>query len=323
MNDIVLKRRWQTANGKKILNEIINCLERGCPLSSVKGIEQYVGRWDLRGAKLSSLINKRTIETGKHKLTQKFGTLKLKKALIESIDFSFADISYSYWERCNINNCIFEKTKAIEIHTIACNFINSIFRNTNLTYSYLNKNIGANSGSFKNTEFIETNLSKCIFYFPEIENCSFVDCNLKETDFDGSRFKHSKFKGTLDSLWFRGYSNNAQKSILGVFNKINSIDYPNNMEEVDFSETKLVGVSFNYGIDLSRCKFPDNENYILVKNLAKTYNRVKEIMNKDWVGEEKRIGLGIIENVHFDSSRQNQYMDLIDKNIIFKLSINV
>lgn len=314
MEDLV--RRWTTQKGKEKLENIIYCLERGQTLSSVKGIEQYVGRYDLRGAKLSALTNKRNIEAGKHKLIQKFGTLKLKQVLIESIDLSFADISYSLWERCNINNCIFEKTKAVEIRILASNFKNCIFRKTNFFYSYFNLNMGLDSGLISHSEFVESNLSKCIFNFPLIEQCQFVNCNLKETDFDGSRFKDCKFKGVLDSLWFRGYSQNAQKSFLGFFNRVKPTDYLNSMDNVDFSEAKLIGVSFTDKIDLSKCIFPNNGNYLLVKNLGKVYTRMKEIISQEWSGEDKRKALALINNLYYTPNRQNQNFDLVDKYII-------
>lgn len=314
MEDLV--KRWTTQQGKEQLENIIYCLETGQPLASVTGIKQFVGRWDLRGAKLSTLANKRTIGAGKHELTQRFGTLRLKQVSIESIDFSFADISYSYWDRCNINNCIFEETKAVELRIIASNFSNCIFRKTNFFYSYFNLNIGSNSGSIISSEFVESNLSKCIFNFPLIEQCLFNDCNLKETDFDGSRFRDCKFKGVLDSLWFRGYSLNAQNSVLGLFNKVGPIDYLNPMDNVDFSEAKLIGVSFTNKIDLSKSIFPNNDNYLLVKNLEKVYTRMKEIINQEWLGEDKRKALAFINNIYYTPNRQNQSFDLVDKFIV-------
>ncbi len=286
-------------------------------MSSVSGLEKYVGRWDLRGAQLSTLKDERKIEANGHSLSQKFGTLKLKNVNVESIDFSYTDISYSWWQKCNVSNCLFEETKAKEIHVIASDFSNCIFRKANLCYSFINENIGSNSGSFRKVEFIETNLNECIFYFPIIENCVFVDCNLVATNFNGSRIKNCKFKGKVDNPWFKGYPINVHNSSLLFFNRINSKDYLNPMENVDFSEAELIGVSFSHGIDLSKCSFPKDESkYILVRNLKTVYARAKEIIGRDWQSEDVRKGIHIIDNIYFSLDHQNQSMDIIDKELL-------
>lgn len=314
-----LIKRWESPEGRVKLTKVINILKKGINLHAVEGLEKYAGRWDLRGAKLSKLEDKKIIESGRHKASLKTGSLKLKRINLESIDFTYSDLRYSYLIECNISNCIFEETNATEVHFVACNLLNCIFRKTNLSYSFINENIGSNSGSIKNAEFIESNLSDAFFYFPIIENCNFENCNLFKTDFDGSRFKDCKFKGTLDSLWFRGYSTHATKSILGIFNRVNPQKYPNKMINVDFTQSKLIGVAFEYSIDLSSCKFPEDENYILVKNLKETYSKAQKIIDKEWEGEDKRVGLGFIEDIYFTPKTKNQPNDLIDKHMLAKV----
>ena len=293
-----LKKRWLSNDGKNIIKEVIKCLERGNPLSNIKGLERYCGRWDLRGAKLSTLEKEKKIEAGSYGTILKYGSLRIKNVAITSIDFSYADISYSYWERISIENCLFDETMAKELNIIASHFNNCLFRKTNLFCSYLNKNIRDDSGSFKNVDFIESNLSKCCFYFPIMSNCSFVDCNLKETDFDGSQFSNCKFKGELDSLWFRGYSTKARTAIAGLFNRINPRKFKNLMYNVDFTEAKLIGISFSDGIDLSQCYFPKDGNYVFIENLQETFIQVRKVANEKWHGEDKRKALAIIDKVY-------------------------
>jgi uncharacterized protein YjbI with pentapeptide repeats len=311
-----LVKRWKTEESLAVIKRAIECLTKGKPLSMIVGLEKHSGRWDLRGAQLSTLENEKRIESGGHGVTQKFGTLKLKNAKIESVDFSYADISYSWWERCSVSNCLFEETKAREIRAYATDFLMCVFRKANLHYSYI-ENIGANAGSFKQVEFIETNLSECLFSFPTIEDCLFLDCNLVETIFDGSRFKDCKFKGDTDSAWFRGYSKNAQKSILGLFHRVNPKAYPNRMENVDFSKAELKSNCFSDEIDLSRCIFPkDDSKYILVRNLKEVYEQAKQLISKEWSGEDKRKAVSFIDNLFYRPDHQNQPMDLIDKNLL-------
>lgn len=84
-----LVNRWKTNEGQRLLKEVIGCLEKGNLLNSVNGLGKFSGRWDLRGAQLSELTKKRKLESGGYSLEQSYGSLKIKNALIESVDFSF------------------------------------------------------------------------------------------------------------------------------------------------------------------------------------------------------------------------------------------
>lgn len=311
-----LIKRWKTEEGKLLLESVKRALEKGNSLEDLKKIEKYNGRWDLRGAELSTLKKETRIESSGHSFSQKEGSLKLKKAKLENIDFSYCNVKYSLIERCFVSNCIFKETKAQELYIIASDFINCCFEKSDISHSFLNENIGKNSGSFKNTEFIETNLKECSFSFPIVEQCSFENCNLYATNFNGSRFFDTKFKGVIDSPWFSGYATNINKSILGIFNSISPKNYPNKMINVDFSEAKLIGVSFINGVDLNNCKFPNNENYILIKDIKKTFSKAREVINNEWPTDYKRIANNLIDNLYLATNKQNQSMDLVDQYLL-------
>lgn len=318
MTKIALTNRWKSKEGQLRLEEIINNLIKGIPLSSIKGLEKYCGRWDFRGAKLSVIEKEQKIETEGHSFVKKTGSLKIKNTTIESVDFSFADISYSLFEKSIIKDCLFEETIAKEIRIVACEVLDCVFRKSNFSYSYLNENIGSNSGSFINVQFIETNFKESIFYFPIVENCVFADCNLRATNFDGSRMKNCTFIGKVDSPWFSGFSINAHKSVLGIFNRVDPKQYPNPMENVDFSKAVLTGVAFRNGIDLSKSKFPKDESYLIVRNIKKTFLTAKEKISKEWEGEDRRIGLHMIENVYYTKDYHNQSMSVIDRYLLLE-----
>ena len=312
MNKNQLIKRWKTEEGKALLKSIKNSLQIGQPLDILK-IEKHNGRWDLRGAELSVLKKENRIEVSGHGFSQKQGSLKLKKINLENIDFSFSNISYSWLERCYISNCVFKETKAKELYVVASEFEDCIFEKSDLSYSFLNENIGSNSGHFKNVNFVETNLKECSFCFPIIESCVFDDCLLYATNFNGSRLSNIKFLGEVNCPIFSGYPQRIHKSIFGIFNRVNPYDFFNKMTNVDFSECKMIGVSFINGIDISNCKFPNNENYIVIKDIQKTFNEVLHIVDKEWDAEEKRIAKNLINNIYFSQERQSQKMDVVDK----------
>jgi len=307
-----LINRWNSNDGKLLLDEVIDCLTRGKRLSTINGLEKHNQRWDLRGAVLSTIKKEQKIEAGGHGFIKKTGSLKVESLELESVDFSFSNISYSSWQGCIFKKCLFEETKAKEIRFVTCDIVDSVFLKSNLSYSHLNENIGSRSGAYLRCHFRETDLSESIFCFPVISECVFEDCKLIATNFDGSRLSNCAFLGEVNSPWFRGYSITANKSVLGIFNRVNVKDYPNKMENVNFSKAKLIGVSFSHDIDLKRCIFPQGDQYIYIENLKDTMMKAKAIIETDWSGEYKQKGLLLINNVYFKKDKYSQPNDFID-----------
>ena len=314
-----LIKRWETIDGQLLQAKILNCLKKSTPLSSINGLTKHEGRWDIRGAVLSHIEHEREINAEGHSLVMKTGSLKLKNIEIDSVDFSFCDISYSHWQKCRIEKCLFSGVKAKEIKLIACDIEDCEFIKSELSYAYLNQNISSNSGSYIRTIFKDTNLSESIFYFPIIKDCVFDNCKLNATNFDGSRFQKTKFIGKVDSPMFNGRSLYADTSILGIFNRVDPRRYPNLMEDVDFTQATLVGVTFKNGINLSNCKFPEDENCLVLKNIKQAFGKAKEKINSNWTGVDKRIGLYIIDNVYYTNEYRDQDIRVIDKYVLTDL----
>ncbi|WP_276089289.1 pentapeptide repeat-containing protein [Pedobacter sp. JY14-1] len=157
-----LVNRWKSSEGISLLNRILEALKRNVSLDGVEGLTKYSGRWDLRGAVLSTVESERTIGNKEHQLTQKFGTLKLKGAKLIDVDFSYSDISYGIFHECVFSNCIFQFTKAKELSVYASDFYECFFEKADLSYSFLNMNIGANAGSYKHCTFDVLALSRAV-----------------------------------------------------------------------------------------------------------------------------------------------------------------
>ncbi len=207
------------------------------------------------------------------------------------------------FENCNLSNYIFTN----------CEFEECIFTNCNFSNSFLAMNKGVESGSFLNCLFIVCNLAETSFRFPLINKCEFRNCILKETNFDGSRFSETKFVGLLDSCFFRGYSVYSTSNTLFSFSKFDPLKFPNQMMNVDFSSSKLVGVSFINRIDLSNCIFPKGDEYVYLPDLKGTIKKAIEIINSSWTeGYEKETGLKLVNNLYYNKDRQEQQSDFID-----------
>ncbi|GAA5030081.1 hypothetical protein GCM10011506_18910 [Marivirga lumbricoides] len=306
-----LIKRWDSDEMKILRSKVLKYIRSNKPFDGL-GLGKIAGRWDLRGIRFPKPKKKEKLKVNGGDLDLKKRTYNLANVSLHSIDFSYADISECVFVKCTIENCIFESSILKNIECVACNFSNGSFIKTNLSNSSLALNRGVDSGSFKNIEFIESNLSKVSFRFPVIDNCKFINCKLYEVNFDGSRFSNSKFIGKFESGWINGYSRYASKSLFGIFNRVNPYDYPNLMKNVDFLEAELEDVLFNYKVDLRDCKFQERGDFIIVKNLPTTYIKAREIIEKDWSREDKRQGLFLIDNFYNSEMKNGMPMDYID-----------
>jgi uncharacterized protein YjbI with pentapeptide repeats len=302
-----LIKRWETTDAV-LGKEIINAIKSSSSLDKIKGLQKINDRWDLRGLKFP---NPKKID--KIKSYEKAeGAFMFKKVMLENVDLSYADLSYSEWQNCKVENAIFVDTKFRNVNIAATDFINTQIINSDLRQSFLGQNIGDNSGSFTHVDFIESDLSAAGFCFPKIENSRFENCNLKETDFDGSRLVGCKFKGLIDSSFFRGYSIHAHTSFLWVFNRAHVKSFLNPMYNVDFSDARLFGVSFTHGIDLKKCILPKDGSALLINNPGKTYGTIKEKINNEWSDEHKRIAIQYIDTIFYNKDRREQTTDIVD-----------
>ncbi|RZJ19907.1 MAG: pentapeptide repeat-containing protein [Acinetobacter sp.] len=250
-----LKQRWETDEGKSLLQAVIKALKKGRDLTEISSLKHHEGKVDLRGISFPKEYNEFfNYKTSKY-IKWADGSLKFEESKLQNIDFSYSDIQVTTWEKCSFIDCLFYQVDARTITFIACEFLNVIFKNTRFSYGYLNIRKGKLSGSFKNVSFIKSQFSETRSSFPIIDNCLFEDCNFYAADFDGSRFSNTKFKGVLNCPWFRKHSKNEFEPNY-FFNRIDKSKFTNEMLNVDFSEATLEYVGFSNDLDLKDCKLP-------------------------------------------------------------------
>jgi uncharacterized protein YjbI with pentapeptide repeats len=230
----------------------------------------------------------------------------------ESVDLSYADLRGTWWIKCDVKDSLFGRTDFREVHIEASNFSNCTFSRCDFRDAYLNTSRWSKSGSFENVVFHRSNLSRVIFGFPIFRKCSFENCKLSTTQFDASQFYHTRFVGPIESIFFKGKLDPP----FGWFEKLiyskKKYSIFNPMENVDFSQAELRGVSFLNGIDLRKCKFPKGDNYLLVTNPARTYKIAAELVRNKWNGEDQRQALILIKiyNVNESLGKPVDFIDI-------------
>lgn len=304
---IDLITRWETEDGIRLRREVLKSLKSKHRISEL-GLDRVNDRWDLRGFPFPAPDKVEKIRS----YDMVFGGFNIKHVALQDVDLSYANLSYTSWYNCYFENVAFENSNLDQIHLTCCDFRSVVFHKAKLSNAFLARNKGKRAGSFVDVQFISSNLSKSRFDFPIMENCEFVDCKLKEIDFDGSRFKNCRFKGLFESGWINGYAIYASTGVLGIFNTVNPKDFPNKMENVDFSEAELDDVLFQHGVDLTGCEFPSQNKYIIVKRLDKVYSKVTDVIERQWEGENRRVGLEWINNVYYSDRKAGMPMDIIN-----------
>lgn len=304
-----IKDRWNTPSGFNKREWVINALKNNTSLEEC--IEKYNGKWDLRGIKLTTpQILQETLST--HVVSINDNTLEFKHINLNDIDFSYADLSYTLWTYCKFENLIMYSTNFSNVRLWACSMKNCNIEKTNLSGSLLGSRLKKNSGTYQGVVFKNSNFKNTAYSFPLFNNCSFIDCALDDVNFDGSRFENCIFKGKLYSPIFRGFTTKYEKRFFWE-RSINPYDFPNKMINVDFSDAQLYGVSFIDGVDISTCKLPKQGEYLLVNDLEAVYSQVHDVVKQEWYGEDKRLGLDIINNIYYTKHHKNQNQDIVDK----------
>ena len=299
--------KWTEQEISKLLNQ----LQRGIE----PDVEIIGGKLDLRGIGFPRPVNSETKSFKGHDYLSEEGNLSFKKVKFDNIDFSGSSFSSIHFDRCLFNNVTFGKVKAKNVRFWDCHFKDVDFTKSDMRGSSLNINIGKESGSFRNVRFSECDLRQTEYSFPLFDGCEFIHCNLKEVDFNGSRFSSCSFEGKLDSVAFRGYALNVNSNKL--FFKLNPEKFPNPMNQVDFTSAELLGVDFTDGIDLSKCTFPVNENYLLIDDLNKMCAESSKVLPLFFTDEKDRnMALGLIENMYCREEKRDQRMDFMDKPLL-------
>lgn len=310
-----LKERWCTDEGLLIRDQVLISLIKNRPFEKIQGLQKHGGRWDLRGI-VFPRSDDELMEIDGYKYDRRSNHFYIINKNIEEIDFSYADISSVRLVNCQFRNVVFKNGVAKKIIVESSDFEGVDFIDVDFRYSLMNLNIRKNSGSFVNTTFKQCNLSYTHFCFPIIKNCKFHSCKMKEVNFDGSRLSDCIFEETLlEDSWFRGYSLYAKKPALSLFRRFDLKNFPNEMRDVDFSKSRLSGVSFSHGIDLSTCAFPTEENLLVVENTSLFFNKLKSKMNEIWCPEEIKKGESLIDNILYSADKREQTIDVIDLKI--------
>ena len=299
-NDPAWRHRWERIalwifGGSEVI-DIIEDLEytpdgyldlRGFPINSFVDIQEYT---NLQRANL---------------IQDSRGLISKKR--FEKIDFSYADFSGRYIEKCKFFDCIFGNVKMLDIQEAQCSFRDCIFRK-----GIYGGFLGMGESRYKNVRFQSVKMHRTAMWWPDFEDCLFQDCNLKYTDFGGAHFKNVKFIGKVEDVWFRGKMPERYKSNCKWMPDIEERWDRVLPMEADFSEATLSNLTISDFCDLSEVILPSDGNCYLIPNLDAMRNDIGKRLKK----EKKRLLEELLE--YYLTERENQNMKIFCLNDVYR-----
>jgi uncharacterized protein YjbI with pentapeptide repeats len=205
--------------------------------------------------------------------------IELERVQFRDLDFSCSSFGRGIFRQCAFEGVLFREMDSRGWNERDCRFTDVDFYKANLR----DAGIGIRGSTYLRVNFRGANFSGAHFYRGQFTDCDFSDARLKKIDFLASNFVNCKFRGRLDSVWFRRcYPHPAQEKRYGKA-------VPNEMRNVDFSEAELWGVTYTGGLDLSYVILPKDGHHVLFRHFDNALSKVRDIVDTlAWSDEEKK-----------------------------------
>jgi uncharacterized protein YjbI with pentapeptide repeats len=220
------------------------------------------GLLDLRGIPLS-------LEPG----------MELNRSQIRDIDFSYAYFGHAILKQCVFEHVLLRGMENSRWNERGCRFVDVDFSEARLR----NAGIGIDGSIYERVSFQGVDFTGAVFIRPRFTDCDFSNAKLRELDFNASNLVNCKFRGKLESVWFRRYyPSKSDEQRMGKA-------VPNEMWNVDFSDASLRDVVFTGGLNLSTVILPKDGSHVLLRHFDTSLNKTRnEIEKLAWTDEEKR-----------------------------------
>jgi len=247
------RSRWWTFEASKRRDAILASLQKG--LTSEHDLLKFTtkteeGSLDLRGLAFGDGI-------------------ELEGVQFRETDFSYSDFGRGIFRQCTFERVLFREIDSHRWNERGCQFTDVDFYKANLR----DAGIGIDGTAYIRAGFRETNFSGASFIRPQFIACDFSDARLKGIDFLLSNLVDCKFRGRLESVWFRRHY--RLPSDEQNFGKA----APNEMRHVDFSEAELWDVTFTGGLDLSQVVLPRDGFHLLFRHFGAALVKAKQAIS--------------------------------------------
>jgi uncharacterized protein YjbI with pentapeptide repeats len=295
-----MRARWTSPEGRENLTRVLECLKKGKTLGNLDFINTHKGRLDLRGFTFPDCRTEEKFSIDGYEVELLEEVPVFKKTIVANADFSGGKLGPSIWKKCTFKNVLFDEANLSGFKARGCRFDSVSFLKADVRGAAFLR-LKRQDTILQNVTFRESDMRTVVFDMPMIEGCDFSFANLKKVNFSGSRFKNCKFAGLVEEVFFRGYNPYQRRKIR------------NPMESIDFSEAELRNVAFRDEIDLSKVKFPKDEECLVLYNQREVYLKARKVIEREWTGDHRKWALGLMKNLYLKESKKGQHMDFYNK----------
>lgn len=226
---------------------------------------------------------------------------KFEQKSIEHFDFSYKIFKNCFFEDCKVENKDF--TNSIFQN---CRFTRCEFKNCNFQSASFQK-----SGKWINCSFTRCDFSKVIIDNLKVDTVAFSNNYINKTVFNGTELIDVVFEGKLSSSWFFGIPQKESLYAVSFFayKKAKALSVPT----INFEKALLQDVVFSRSLDLSKTKFPEHEQLIIIKNPSKFFanflTKVKQVFAD---ASRRNYCKELVDNFLFTSDRHNMPIIVVD-----------
>jgi len=301
-----ITERWQQAGNQNLYYQVIACLQSDGVLSRIPNLNQYEGRWDLRGLNLANLGQTRIpihlqMPDGL-KLDFVYGKrLRFSNVAWQDIDFSYANLDSAIIENCILKNVLFNDVVGQGINDRGSTFQDCSF----FKADWRGATLGLDGARYESVKFQRSDLRNIHCYRGYFVDCDFSDAKLENIDFKVSHFSNCKFKGKLKKIWFRGYySLKSEEKRYGVTER-------NLMQNVNFAEAQFWDVMFTQKIDLSTVTPPQDGKHVMFPRWQYTLEASRQEVEEQWNGSMKEEASRYLDTVFTGHDRTMNIVNLL------------
>lgn len=263
-----LVERWRTDAGQALVVEVFRRLQAGRTLEGLP-IGRHEGRADLRGVSRPCGLpadagwRPALTDSDEEPALRRASPPELGTVVIESLDFSGAELPSWRWMGTTVRNCRFDGADCHGLNTWDTLVEDVSFRSTDLRAP----GIGSPGCVFRHVDFSRANLRGAYGAHGE-----FVDCDFSNAKFPGLEWfvtlVRCRFAGTLRNMRFYDHwpsETGPQHFVL---------------EDVDFSAAQLQWIEFR-GFDLARVRLPEDSNHLLIRgDVRRVYELACELIDE-------------------------------------------
>jgi uncharacterized protein YjbI with pentapeptide repeats len=211
------------------------------------------GRTSLRGLRAPEHEVLRTIATSINaRVQQVAGATVVRGVSWRGLDFSSSKLVGLQIQQSEIADCVFASADCSKWRIWDSTIARTTFLNTKLRDCAF-----AGTGR-QRTKLVQIDFAQCDFRGTgggaEVDQCRFINCNLRKVGFGGWTFSNCAFEGELREIEFDrcGIRHTPDTAV-------------NEMRNVDFSRTTLRAVDFR-NLDLEQVRLPQDEDHLVLED---------------------------------------------------------